>query len=104
MTLEKRIVKLTDLMEDINEVNKMIQLHSENSEGKISEFMLEQYKSKKDKLVSYLIDELLKPSVRSPKSFSLITKILKNYYPNLNNDAKNDVDHKFLEKLELLIA
>lgn len=104
MSVDKKILKLTDLIEDINEVNKMILLHSESSDDTISEFMLGQYKAKKDKLVSYLIDELLEPGIRSPKSFSIISKLLNSYYPNLKKEAKKDLEHKYLEKLELLIA
>jgi len=47
--------KLMDLIEDIEKVDRMISLHSSDS----SAMMLEQYKYKKDKLISYLIDELV---------------------------------------------
>jgi len=47
--------KLMDLIEDIKKVDRMISLHSSDS----SAMMLEQYKYKKDKLISYLIDEFV---------------------------------------------
>jgi hypothetical protein len=104
MIVDKKVLKLTDLLEDIKEVNQMIIIHSEDSHDKVSSFMLSQYIAKRDKLMSYLIDELLAPEMRSPRSFAIISKLLKNHYPNLQNEAKRDVSHNFLEKLELQLA
>lgn len=101
---EKKVVKLLGLLEDIEEVNKMIQIHSLDTSDSISDFMLIQYKSKRDKLLGYLIDELVEPNFRSPRSFSIIIKLLEKQYPNLKKDAKKDTDHKFLEELELKLA
>ena len=98
---ESNIFKLMDLMEDLKKVNEMILIHSENP----TDFMLVQYKSKRDKLLSYLIDELVKPDVRSAKSFALISKLLDKQYPNLKKEAKKaDESHKLLDKLELQLA
>lgn len=98
---ESVVYKLMDLIEDIKEVNRMILLHSDNP----SDLMLIQYKAKREKLMSYLIDELVKPEVRSPKSFALIIKSLDKLYPNLKREAKNvDESHKLLEKLDLQLV
>lgn len=50
-------IKLMDLIEDAKEVDAMIKLHSTDT----SAMMIDQYKYKKDKLISYLIDELVEP-------------------------------------------
>jgi hypothetical protein len=98
MLKESNIFKLMDLLEDLTKVNEMIQLHAKNP----SDFMLMQYKSKRDKLLSYLIDELVKPDLRSAKSFALISKLLEKHYPDLTQEAKKvDESHKLLERLEL---
>jgi hypothetical protein len=98
---ESNIFKLMDLMEDLKKVNSMIKLHSENP----SDFMLIQYKAKRDKLMSYLIDELVKPDVRSAKSFAIISKLLNTQYPNLKKEAKKaDESHKLLDRLELALV
>ncbi len=99
MTQEK-IYKLMDLIDDIKKINDMIEIHSSNS----SSFMLDQYKVKKEKLMSYLIDELVDPSVRSPKSFSIISKLLVKFYPNLVSEAEMDESHKELTQLETALA
>lgn len=101
---KRKVLKLIDLLDDLKEVNKMILLHSEGSTDKISEIMLLQYKTRRDKLMSYLIDELVEPEVRSAKSFALISKLLSNHYPQLKKEAKKDSTHKYLEELELQIA
>lgn len=98
---ESVVFKLMDLVEDIKSVNKMIDLHTDSS----SDLMLIQYKAKRDKLMSYLIDELVKPEVRSPKSFAIISSLLEKLYPNLKTEAeKVDQTHKLLEKIELQLA
>lgn len=98
---ESVVFKLMDLIEDIKDVNKMIQLHSDSQ----SDLMLIQYKSKRDKLMGYLIDELVKPDVRSPKSFAIISNLLDKQYPNLKREAeKVDESHKLLERIELQLA
>lgn len=98
---ESVVFRLMDLIEDIKDVNKMIQLHADSP----SDLMLIQYKAKRDKLMSYLIDELVKPDVRSPKSFAIILQLLDKQYPNLKREAKKvDESHKLLEKLELQLT
>jgi hypothetical protein len=92
--------KLMDLVDDIKEVDAMIKLHSADN----SAMMLEQYKYKKEKLVSYLIDELVEPEFRSPKSFSIIQKIIETFYPNIKSDAQADFLHQDLNELEAVLV
>lgn len=48
---------IQDVIEEIKKVNKMIDFHSTNNE---SDFMLKQYQSKRDQLISELEEELVK--------------------------------------------
>jgi hypothetical protein len=89
-----------DLLDDIKKVDAMIVLHSTNP----STFMLNQYKAKKEKLTSYLIDELVEPSFRSPRSFSIISQVLGKFYPNLSSEAELDEAHKELQQLQAVLA
>lgn len=89
-----------DLIEDIKEVEVMITLHSTDP----SAMMLEQYKYKKDKLISYLIDELVEPELRSAKSMLIIKTAIEKFYPNLENEAKGDIIHKDLNELEAVLT
>ena len=97
---QTKIYKLIDLLDDIKKVDAMIELHSSNP----STFMLNQYKAKKEKLTSYLIDELVEPSVRSPRSFSIILQVLGKFYPNLSIEAEEDEAHKELQQLQAVLA
>lgn len=91
--------KLMDLIDDIKEVDAMIKLHSTDD----SVIMLDQYKYKKEKLVSYLIDELVNPELRSAKSFSIIQIVIEKFYPNIKNEAKADFSHQDLSELEAVL-
>lgn len=92
--------RLMDLIDDIKEVDAMIQLHSTDS----SAMMLEQYKYKRDKLISYLIDELVGPEFRSPKSMFIIKTAIEKFYPNLRKDAEEDTGHEDLNELEAVLS
>ena len=81
---ESKKYQLQDLIEKIDRVDKMVKLHADNP----SKFMLEQYEAKKEKLLCYLIDELVDAKLRSPYSFRLIHLALKKYYPEIANPKK----------------
>ena len=91
---------LLDLIEDIRKVDEMIRLH----ESDHSILMLKQYRAKKDELFCLLIDELLKPELRGAKSFDIIRRSLIKYYPNLSNDAKDDLSHLDLDALMVKVS
>jgi len=76
---EEKLYQLQDLVERINRLDKMIKIHSKNP----SKFMLEQYMAKKEKLLGYLIDELVDARVRSAYSFRIISMALNRFYPNI---------------------
>ena len=48
---------IKDIIEEIIKVNQMIDLHATNKD---SDFMLKQYQSKRDQLISELDEELVK--------------------------------------------
>ena len=89
-----------DLIEEIKKVNAMISMHSSDN----SAMMLEQYKYKKDKLVSYRIDELVNSKVRSPKSMLIIKTAIEKFYPDLQSEALADVAHEELNEIEAVLA
>lgn len=92
--------KLLDLVDDIKDVEAMIKLHSNDD----SALMLSQYKYKKEKLLSYLIDELVNPELRSPKSMFIIKIAIEKFYPNIKNEAQADLLHQDLNELEAILA
>lgn len=48
---------IQDIIEEIKKVNQMIDFHSTNKD---SDFMLKQYQSKRDQLISEIEEELVK--------------------------------------------
>lgn len=52
----KSNIMIKDIIEEIKKVNQMIDLHSTND----GDFMLKQYQSKRDQLISELEEELVK--------------------------------------------
>ena len=101
--MESKIYQLQDLVEKIERVDKMVKLHSDNP----SKFMLNQYKAKKEKLLGYLIDELVDTKLRSPYSFRLISLALNKFYPELestnNQNLITDKHYQELMNLEAIL-
>jgi len=97
---EAKKYKLMDLIDDIKDVDAMIKLHSADN----SAMMLEQYRYKKDRLIGYLIDDLVEPELRSAKSMFIIKNVIEKFYPNLLNEAKADLNHAYLNELEAILA
>lgn len=106
MLSESKKYKLQDLIEKINEVDKMVKIHSSNP----SKFMLEQYEAKKEKLCGYLIDELVDAKLRSRYSFHIVALALSKFYPEVINGKTNsatltkDKHYSELKKLEAVLA
>jgi len=92
--------KLMDLIENIKEVDAMIHLHSNDD----SSLMLDQYNYKKDKLIGFLIDELVEPEFRSAKSMFVIKTVIEKFYPNLKKEILNDTLHDDLNELTAALA
>jgi hypothetical protein len=96
MINQAKILKLQDLINKIDDVDKMVKHHATDS----SDFMLRQYEAKKEKLLGYLIDELINSSVRSHYSFKLISMALNKYYPDLNTKVEEDKNYLKLKEIE----
>ena len=97
---EAKRYKLLDLIEDIKKTDAMITLHSSNASG----LMLDQYKAKKEKLIGYLIDELVEPDLRSARSFAIIKTVIEKFYPHLGKEVLADSAHLDLTELEAILA
>ena len=99
---EAKKYQLQDLVEKIDRVDKMIKFHSSNP----SKFMLVQYEAKKEKLLSYLIDELVDAKLRSPYSFKLVFMALNKYYPEIQKKQipAKDKYYQELKTLEPVLA
>jgi hypothetical protein len=95
--------EIQNLIDKIDKVDEMVKLHAKNP----SKFMLEQYEAKKEKLLGYLIDELVDSKMRSPYSFKLIFMALQKYYPELMKLGKKQADrirYKELKDIEAVLA
>lgn len=93
---ESELYKLMDLIEEINRVEVMLEIHSQNSESKL---MLNQYNAKKLKLTRELISELLASSDKTSLSMGVIKSILDKFYKNpifLRDNDKQSSDYKKL--------
>lgn len=90
-----QLYRLMDLIEDIRKVDAMLIIH-QKSDG--NSLMVSQYEARKTKLMGQLIDELVSPSVQSPESFSLIQKVIAEFYPSSDLSTSLDSDIKRLAK------
>jgi hypothetical protein len=89
---EKRLYHILDLIEEISKVDKMIQLH----QGSDSALMLNQYKSQKLKLSSFLFKELLSNSEHQTEVIHLIHLFVEKFY-------KNELQHTDYRKNESFV-
>lgn len=62
--------------------------------------MLDQYAAKKEKLLGYLIDELVDSKLRSPYSFKIILLALQKFYPELTRKNSSLLDDKHYGELK----
>jgi hypothetical protein len=85
-----QIYKLLDLIEQINEVNKMIKLHSEND----SEFMASQYRYSKSEHVGELIKTLNSSKIQSEENYLLLSRLLSEFYPNNKLMQKETINYE----------
>lgn len=93
---ESKLYKLMDLIEEINKVEVMLKMHSQESESKL---MLNQYNARKLKLTREFISELLASSDKTSLSMGVIKSILEKFYKNpifLRDDDKQSSDYKKL--------
>ena len=88
-----KLNKLIDLLNDIKKVDVMVKLHGDDS------FMRNQYEAEKNKLMSFLIDELVSPSILSNSSLHTVWMLIDKFY----DPSKIVVDDK-LSKLEMAIT
>lgn len=100
MMKESKKYELQDLIEKIEKVDEMIKIHKSNP----SKFMLNQYEAKKEKLLAYLIDELMDSKVRSAYSFKLIMMALTKFYPGLASKPFKNKEYPNLKDLEAVLA
>jgi len=99
---DKQLFKLMDLIEEIKKIDAMIKLHSSFDD---SDFMSSQYQARKDKLIGYLIDDLVSPTLRSARSYFTIKLILDKFYPNLSKESeKEQLNSEDLLTLESIIC
>ncbi len=92
--------KMLDLLEDIKGVEKMINLHLNDG----SDFMLQQYKAKKETLTSDLIDQLASPPLRSERSIHTIKMIIERFYGSEMVTNDNTALNDDFSKLEHALA
>lgn len=83
---EKQLFNFMDQIEEIKKVDAMIKLHSSLDD---SNFMVDQYQERKNKLIGLLIDDLVSPAFRSTQSFFTIKLLLDKFYPELSKNVKD---------------
>ncbi len=92
--------QLLDLLKEIKGVDKMIKLHKADD----SNFMLDQYKAKKQKLVSNFIDQLASPLLISTKSIHTIKMAIDRFYGEEMKSYDQQTNNDELAKLELALV
>jgi hypothetical protein len=92
---DNKLYNVLDLIEEIAQVDKMIDLHKDGE----SYLMLDQYKSQKLKLSSYLFKELLSNTDNRPEVMYIIKKFIETVYKKEISQARFD-KHDNLRRIE----
>ena len=90
------LYKVLDLVEEIEKVDKMIEMHS-SSESKL---MSGQYVSQKLKLSSLLFKELLQSSGENPDVMYLVKLFIEKFYKTEIQEPKSLDDESSLKRIE----
>lgn len=97
---DNKLYSILDLIEEIDKVDKMIDLHK-NAD---SDLMLNQYKDQKLKLSNYLFKELLTNSGDKPEVMYIFKIFIEKFYNDENhpvtfdeNDGLKKIRNLFLE-------
>jgi len=92
---EDKLYAILDLIEEIDKVDKMIDLHKDTSSG----LMLNQYKNQKLKLSNCLFHELLTNSDNRPEVMYIIKLFVEKFYNYEINNHKFEQNDSF-KKIE----
>ncbi len=92
---DNKLYSILDLIEEINKVDKMIDIHQKSE----SSIMSNQYKSQKLKLSNYLFKELLNNSDERAEVMHLIKMFIEKFYDYELKHLKFEVDDN-LKKIE----
>jgi hypothetical protein len=95
---DSKLYTILDLIEEISKLDKMIHLHKKNE----SDFMLNQYSSKKLKLTSFLIKELTTGKENSDETMYLVSLFLNKFYSFNGGNKQFTKDDKLLKIKELV--
>lgn len=92
---DNKLYNILDLIEEINKVDKMINLHKDSK----SNLMFNQYKNQKLKLSNYLFKELLANSDNKPEVMYIINIFIEKFY-NYELKHHNFDQNDSLKKIE----
>ena len=94
-----RIAKIKGLIQDLNELDKLISLHRQNSSD---DFMINQYEAKKYERFQQLINQLMHQSLNRGEfsTYPFVQKLTERFYPGAKSvPLKNES----LKKLESVV-
>ena len=95
---DNKLYSILDLIEEINKVDKMIDLHSKSD----SVLILNQYQNQKLKLSNYLFKELLTNSDNRSEVMYIIKIFIEKFYNNEINHL-NFGENDSLKKIESVV-
>ncbi|KAB7732504.1 hypothetical protein F5984_00650 [Rudanella paleaurantiibacter] len=93
-----RLLKIYDLVKDVQQLDELITLHKTHS---ADSFMLSQYQARKDKLFAQIIQLFAGPVLASSSSYLVIQQLIARFYkdPLPTQTSINDEDLRELEQL-----
>ena len=98
---KEKLYRLMDVLDEIKQINELILKH-ESQGKKASPLMIDQYKARKEQLLTYFINEINASSEYRSSRLSIIRLVMERFYPEIkeekNKVIKQDENLSYLAK------
>lgn len=95
---KEKLYRLMDVIDEIKQIDELISKHEQEVE--VSSLMIDQYKSRKEQLLTYSINEINTTSNHRSSRLSMIRLMMERFYPEIEeNNQKTTIQDKNLSSL-----
>jgi hypothetical protein len=87
---KEKLYRLMDVLDEIKQIDELISKHE--SQGKeASSLMIDQYKARKEQLLTYFINEINTSSEYRSSRLSMIKLMMERFYPEIKEENKKSI-------------
>lgn len=87
---KEKLYRLMDVLDEIKEIDELISKHESQGE-EASSLMLNQYKARKEQLLTYFINEINASTEYKSFQLSMIKMVMERFYPESKEEKKKAI-------------